>query len=182
MTKQEQLDVIAKEIELCSICRKQSVGRAVPGEENPDAKVVFVGEAPGKKEALTGRPFVGRSGQLLRKYIQKIGLSEQEIFITSAVKYLPKRGTPSVKQIDHARPYLIKQLTIIDPQIVVLLGKTAILSALQEEISLKNEHGKVIKKDKRMYLLFFHPAAALRFPDLKKAFIKDFRVLQKILQ
>ncbi len=181
MTKQQELDDIAKEIEACNICRKQSIGRAVPGEGNPDAHIVFVGEAPGRKEAETGIPFVGRSGQLLHKYIQTIGLSEKDIYITSAVKYLPQKGTPSLKQIIHARFHLLKQLAIINPHIIVLLGKTAITSLLQEKVLLKKEHGHIIEKDNRKYLLIFHPAAVLRFPQLREAFFEDFRVLQNLI-
>lgn len=181
-TKQEELNKIARDIALCRTCRKEMIGKPVPGEGNPDAQVVFVGEAPGKQEAMTGRPFVGRSGQLLRKYIQNIGLSEHDIFITSALKYLPERGTPSVRQIQEARSHLLEQLHVINPKIVVLLGKTAWRSLLEEDIPLKKEHGNSEKRDRRIYFPMFHPAAILRFPDLEKEFAEDFAKLKNLLQ
>src|SRR5581483_12509208 len=95
--KQKALDKIAKEIENCQVCQEDKIGIAVPGEGDPDADIVFLGEAPGKQEAQTGRPFIGRSGKLLRIVIKDAGIKEEDVYITSAVKYLPKRGTPTAK-------------------------------------------------------------------------------------
>src|ERR1043166_605202 len=100
MNKRKELERIAKEIASCKICKRNSIGKPVPGEGNPNARIIFVGEAPGKTEAATGRPFVGRSGKFLRTNIQKIGLNDvKDVYITSPVKYLPKRGTPDKRQI-----------------------------------------------------------------------------------
>src|ERR1700685_3374875 len=101
MDKQKELDRLAREIENCKICKIGKNGKAVPGEGNPDAKIAFIGEAPGKQEAVIGRPFIGRSGQLLRSLIREIGLKEDEVYITSPVKYLPERGTPTSEDIAH---------------------------------------------------------------------------------
>jgi DNA polymerase len=115
MNKQEELDKIAKEIDSCDACKVGKIGVAVPGEGNPDAQVVFIGEAPGKNEAKTGKPFIGRSGNLLRKMIQSIGLDDlQDVYITSPVKYLPERGTPTPPEIAHGREHLMKQLAVIE--------------------------------------------------------------------
>ncbi len=119
--KQKKLEAIAREIEKCRQCRKGKHGKAVPGEGSPNAKIAFIGEAPGREEAKTGRPFIGRSGKLLRSLIRDAGLREQDVFITSPVKYLPDRGTPSADDIAHGRIHLSKQLDIIDPKFVVLL-------------------------------------------------------------
>src|SRR5437762_582030 len=108
MNKQKALDEIAKEIEKCEVCKVGKTGVAVPGEGNPDADIVFIGEAPGKTEAKTGKPFVGRSGQLLRSLIREIGLDDvKDVFITSPVKYLPLRGTPTPQDIAHGRVHLM---------------------------------------------------------------------------
>jgi uracil-DNA glycosylase len=179
MNKQKELDKIAKEIQNCKVCRQDKIGKSVPGEGNPDAEIVFLGEAPGRKEAESGRPFIGRSGQLLRSLIKKVGLKEENVFITSPVKYLPKRGTPSKKEIEHGRKHLFKQLAIINPKIIVLLGNTASFAILDKKIPIKKEHGKIIEKDGREYYLMFHPAAALRFPPMKKDLEKDFLKLKK---
>ena len=149
----------------------------MPGEGNPDARIVFVGEAPGKQEANIGRPFIGRSGKLLRAMISGAGLSEEEVYITSPVKYLPLRGTPSRENILHAKTHLLKQLSIIRPEVVVLMGSTACLALLNRKVKMTKEHGSIIREGGRTYLLTFHPAYAMRFPEGKKAFILDFRTL-----
>jgi len=181
MNKEKSLANIAREIIACPLCRKGGVGKAVPGEGNPDARVVFVGEAPGKEEAKVGRPFVGRSGKFLRERIKEIGLSEDDIFITSPGHYLPLRGTPSKETILHGSTHLFTQLEIIDPRIVVLLGNTACTALLDSKREILREHGQVIKKNGRMHLITFHPAYAMRFPEGKKLFLKDLQKLKKLL-
>ncbi len=89
MSKAQKLQEIAKEIENCKICKVGKSGKAVPGEGSPDAKIVFIGEAPGRQEAATGRPFVGRSGQFLRSQIREVGLAEGDVFITSRLSIYP---------------------------------------------------------------------------------------------
>lgn len=178
------LEKISQEIQNCSVCKIDSLGKAVVGEGNPKAKVIFMGEAPGKKEAETGRPFIGRSGQLLRKLIREIlGLDDLKgVFITSPVKYLPKRGTPLPSQIKHGMIHTQKQLDITNPRVVVLLGSVAAQGVLGEKISVTKAHGKPIKKDNKTYFPTFHPAAALRFPPLKKLLEGDFKKLKEILK
>jgi len=180
-SKTVKLNEIAKEIERCDVCKKDKSGKAVPGEGNPDAEIVFVGEAPGRQEAKIGRPFVGRSGKFLRSLIREIGLVEEEVFITSPVKYLPDRGTPTSKDIAHGKIHLEKQLEIIDPKIIVLLGSVAAQGVLEEKIPIKKNHGNNIKKDRKLYFITFHPSAAIRFPPLKKLIMEDFEKLKSIL-
>lgn len=179
-SKQRELNTIAEEIDKCKICKVGKSGKAVPGEGNPDADIIFIGEAPGKNEALTGRPFIGRSGKLLRTLISEVGLKEDDVFITSPVKYLPDRGTPTVKDIEHGRIHLMKQFKVICPRIIVLLGNSAIQGVLKIKIPVKKDHGKIIEKDNRKYLITIHPAAALRFPSLKTILIEDFQKLKKL--
>jgi uracil-DNA glycosylase family 4 len=183
MNKQEALDEIAKEIEQCAACKQGKIGVAVPGEGNPDANIVFIGEAPGKTEAKTGRPFVGRSGQLLRSLIRDVlGLDDQkDVFITSPVKYLPERGTPTPADIAHAKTHLDKQLAIIEPEIIVLMGSVAAQGVLGEKIPVKTEHGKVIERNWKKYFITVHPAAGLRFPPLRETFQEDFQKLREVL-
>lgn len=179
MNKQYELDKLKKQVETCSQCQHESIGVAVFGEGNPDARIMFVGEAPGKNEAITGRPFIGRSGKLLRKYIQEIGLKEEEIYITSPVKYLPERGTPSKKQIHHAKTHFDKQVEIINPAIIVLLGKTAAYAVLEEDISVLAQHGTIISKNNRSYLITLHPSAVLRFPKYASLLRDDFKKIKQ---
>jgi len=180
MDKQQSLDKIAQEIETCTLCKAGKSGKAVPGEGNPDADIVFIGEAPGRQEATTGRPFVGKSGQLLRSLIRAIGLDDEKgVYITSPVKYLPDRGTPTSQDIAHGRMHLLQQLAIIQPKVVVLLGRVAAEGVLEKKVAVATEHGQVLeKRDGVKYFLSFHPAAALRFPNKYKPMLqKDFAKL-----
>jgi DNA polymerase len=181
MDKKKELSKIADEIEKCSACREWGTGKPVPGEGNPDATIVFIGEAPGREEARTGRPFVGRSGRLLRSMISGIGLAEEDVYITSPVKYLPLRGTPSRENIFHSRTHLLKQLSIIHPEIVVLLGSTACLALLDRKAGLTKEHGSVVREKGITYFLTYHPAYAMRFPAGKQEFLRDFRELARMI-
>lgn len=181
MTKTEELTKIAQEIARCRECKKGKSGKPVPGEGNPDAEVVFVGEAPGVTESKTGRPFVGRSGQFLREQIRAIGLREDQMFITSPVKYLPKHGTPTLKDIKHGRIHLTKQLEVINPKLIVLLGNVAVRGVLDENHPIGHEHGKSFELEGHRYFFTYHPAAALRFPKIKEQFIQDFQKLKQLL-
>lgn len=183
MDKQKQLDKIAKEIENCKICKEGKSGKAVVGEGNPDAKIVFIGEAPGKNEAIVGRPFIGRSGKFLRAQIAEIGLKESEVYITSPVKYLPDRGTPTSEDIAHGRIHLMKQLAVIKPKIVVLLGRVAAEGVLNKKVFVMKEHGQIIQNLGGIkYFLTLHPAAVLRFAKNKPFFVEDFKKLKKMIE
>ncbi len=184
MDKQKTLENIAKEIENCEICKVGKIGVAVPGEGNPDADIVFIGEAPGKQEAKTGKPFIGRSGNLLRKMMKSIGLDDlNDVYITSPVKYLPERGTPTPTEIAHGREHLMKQLAVIKPKVVVLLGRVAAEGVLQKKVFVVKERGEVIdEKNGIQYFLTYHPAAVLRFPNkFKEDMQKDFQKIKDIL-
>ncbi len=189
MNKAKALEKIAKEIDNCKVCKVGKSGKAVPGEGNPDADIMFVGEAPGRQEAATGRPFIGRSGQLLRSLIRDSGLKEQDVFITSPVKYLPDRGTPTPADIAHGRIHLLKQLEIIQPKFVVLLGNVAALGVLGNpsagsglgKFAVTKMHGKTMEKNGIKYFFTFHPAAGLRFPPIKKLILKDFEKLKDLV-
>lgn len=192
MNKKKNLDSISEEIRICTDCKKGKVGVAVPGEGNPDADIVFIGEAPGKQESITGRPFIGRSGQLLRIFIRGIGLDDlKDVYITSPVKYLPLRGTPTSEDIAHGRIHLMKQFEIIKPKTVVLLGRVAAEGVLQKKVFVVKEHGQIIaEKDPSAssgqagikYFLTYHPAAVLRFPNkFKELMREDYQKLKMII-
>ena len=182
MDKERLLRKVAYDINLCILCKKGGTGRAVAGEGCATADIVFVGEAPGKEESKVGRPFIGRSGKLLRASIASIGLDAQDVFITSPVHYLPLRGTPTKTAIMHGRKHLLRQIDIIDPKIVVLLGNSACIAMLNSKQKLSRAHGKIVRKDGRIYLITFHPAYAMRFPDGKTRFISDFAKLKRMIK
>lgn len=180
--KSELLQKVNEEILTCRVCLRSASGLLVPGEGASNAKIVFVGEAPGKEEVKTGRPFIGRAGKLLRELITSAGLTPEKVFITSAVKYLPKGYvTPKPKDITHGRKHLNQQLEIINPKIIVVLGNTSAHSLFDEKMSISQNHGKVIHRNKRSYFLSYHPAAPLYSPKLREVIFKDFKVLKKLI-
>jgi uracil-DNA glycosylase len=181
-SKQKALEKIAQEIAHCKVCQKDKVGVSVPGEGNADADVMFVGEAPGKEEAKTGRPFIGRAGKLLRGLIAEAGLKDEQVFITSPVKYLPKHVTPTPEEVAHGRTHLFEQIAVIEPKVIVLLGRVAALAVLERNILVAKEHGKVIEQEGKRYLLAYHPAAPLYAPKVKTEIIKDFKKLKTLIK
>lgn len=182
MTKAQKTKALAAvnaNIGRCPVCLKNAVGKLVPGEGSASAKVLFLGEAPGKNEAVTGRPFIGRSGQLLRASIRAAGLKEEDVFITSAVKYLPKHVTPKPAEVEHGRLHLSAQLDVIQPKLIVLLGRIAALSILKRNVNMSEEHGSIIPDQGRKYFLSYHPAAALYSQSGKKNFEQDMETLAR---
>jgi uracil-DNA glycosylase family 4 len=179
--KAAALDAIAAEIAGCAICKKGKTGLPVPGEGDPDAEVVFVGEAPGKQEAATGRPFIGRSGKLLRELIAGAGLRDEDVFITSPVKYLPTYVTPTDEDVAHAKTHFDRQLDVIDPKVVVVLGAVASLALLGRKLPVGAHHGEVVRQHGRVHFLSYHPAAPLYSPKLRATMETDFAELKKLL-
>jgi len=165
----DSLKIIAQQIKKDKTCPlSRNATNAVPGEGPANAKIVFIGEAPGKMENLTGRPFVGRSGIFLTKQMEMIGLKRAEVFITSIEKYRPPDNRlPNEKEIHACRPYLLRQLKIIKPEIVVLLGKTA--ECIRPYLTAKHIISTV------------HPSAAMRFTKMKIRMEKDFQQLKRLL-
>ncbi|MHA1480883.1 MAG: uracil-DNA glycosylase [Candidatus Thorarchaeota archaeon] len=182
MKETRTLQSLHDEIKGCTKCPlHETRTNAVPGEGPVDAKVMFVGEAPGAKEDETGRPFVGRSGQILIQLIEDIGLSREEVFITSILKSRPpKNRTPKRAEKEACLPYLEKQIELIKPKVIVLLGGVAI-STLIGPWKLSEAHGNFYDGNGRPYFMTYHPAAALRFPKFKDVMKRDFSILKKKL-
>ena len=178
MTRRKQLEELHEVIRKCTLCPlHETRTNAVPGEGPATSRVMFIGEAPGAREDESGRPFVGRSGDLLISMIQEIGLSRETVFITSILKSRPpKNRTPSQVEINACRPYLEQQIEIINPQVAVLLGGVAI-SSLVGPWKVSEAHGRFYETDDRTYFMTYHPAAALRFPKVKAAMREDFQIL-----
>ena len=181
MNKLQELEKVKKEIENCKACKIKKEGKAVPGEGNPNAKIMFIGEAPGRQEAESGRPFIGRSGQLLRSTIRSIGLKEEDIYITSPVKYLPIYKTPTDADILHGMTHLSRQIEIINPRVIVLLGNVAARGVLGILPKITTNHGTFLEKDGKTYFFSYHPAAAIRFQKFRKIFEGDFQKLKKFV-
>ena len=168
------LEIIADEVRKCTLCRL-SEGRtnAVPGEGNGFAKIMFIGEAPGRSEDQQGRPFVGAAGKLLTEALQEAGLSREDVFITNIVKCRPPNNrVPKEEERNVCRPYLERQIALINPKIICILGRTAYESLL-EGGSITSNRGRLVEHDKRFYFLTVHPAAIIYNPELKTVFRSD---------
>ena len=177
------LEIIQEKVKTCEKCdlcitRKN----AVPGKGNPNADVIFIGEAPGKNEDLHGEPFIGTAGKKLNDALENVGLTRNSVYITNIVKCKPpKNRIPNDLEKIMCSNYLEDELTIINPKIICLLGNTPFYSILGgKEIS--NNLGKFISKDNRMYFITFHPAATIYNQKLGKVFKNDIRKLMKELQ
>ncbi len=186
------LEKIAGEIRSCKRCPLHaSRTNAVPGEGNPKARVVFVGEAPGRNEDLQGRPFVGAAGKLLTELLASIGLRREDVFITNVVKCRPPNNRdPRPEEIEACLPFLKRQLRVIDPDVIVALGRHSALTLLrlagrEEERSIMRIRGKVFEVElfgrKRSLMPTLHPAAALYNPKLKPLLEEDFKRLKELL-
>jgi len=182
MTREKELRDLHKIIRSCSLCPLHETRiNAVPGEGPVNAKLFFIGEAPGARENETGLPFVGRSGKLLMSLLEEIGLSREEVFITSVLHSRPpKNRAPKRSEIELCRPYVEKQIELINPRVVVLLGRVAIASLIGPW-KVTESHGRFIEDQGRTYFMTFHPAAALRSSSVKDLMRADFRVLQSEL-
>ncbi len=183
MTKQAKLDQIAAEIAKNNVCPDlaKTAKHLVFGEGDPDAKVVFIGEAPGKKEDETGRPFVGASGQFLSVLIESIGLTREEVYITSILKYRPLNNRdPRPAEKTEFWPYLLAQLEVIRPTLVVTLGRHS-ANCFLPDLQIGKAHGQVQKVGKWNVLPLYHPAAALYNGAKRQTIIKDFARIRALI-
>lgn len=164
----------------------------VIGEGSLSAKIFFVGEAPGKTEAETGRPFCGRSGKFLDEMLASIGLERANVYITSVVKDRPQDNRdPTLKEIALYGPYLDRQFDIIKPKIIVLLGRISMkyvfkLAGIEDQLdTIGNMHGKVyegkLPHGKVILLPLYHPAAALYNQKNKQILLEDFKIVKKYI-
>tara|TARA_B110000116_G_C16737126_1_gene536622 strand:- start:214 stop:870 length:657 start_codon:yes stop_codon:yes gene_type:complete len=151
----------------------------VLGMGNPNADIVFVGEAPGKEEDLQGLPFVGRSGKLLDKMLASIELSRKDVYILNVLKCRPPENRdPSKAEIGKCEPYLKKQLEIIKPKLIVALGRISAMTILRSKESLTNMRNKIFDYEGIDFLVTYHPAALLRNPNFKKYAWEDFKLIR----
>ncbi len=163
----------------CGLCETRH--NVVFGVGNPHADVLFIGEGPGENEDLQGLPFVGRGGMLLDKMLDVVDLSrEKNIYIANMVKCRPpKNRDPEDEEVAACRPWLSAQIEAIDPKIIVCLGRVAAIRFIDPNFKVTKEHGQFIKKDGRLVMGTFHPAAILRNPHSKPDAMEDFFALQE---
>ena len=168
-------------------CQRCPLGKTrtkfVFGVGNPKAKLVLVGEAPGRDEDLQGEPFVGRAGQLLNKILGAISLERKDVYICNILKCRPPNNRdPQEDEVEQCEPYLLRQLSIINPKIIVCLGRIAAQNLMKTTLDLKNLRGKIHDYNGIQMIVTYHPAALLRNPNLKRATWDDFQKVQKLYE
>ena len=188
-----ELQDIEREIRSCRKCKLWlTKTNCVPGEGNPNAEVVFIGEAPGREEDLQGRPFVGNAGKLLTEMIEKVlKLKRSDVFIANILKCRPpNNGDPLPEEIEACSPYLLRQLEVIKPSIIVCLGRYSAgfifdkfglefpgISKARGQVREVNRWGKSVK-----VIPVYHPAAVLYRPQLRGVFEADFNKIAELLE
>ena len=188
MDKQQLLDQVAKDIIATKGGPMATFGtNPVPGEGSCEAEILFIGEAPGATEDQMRRPYVGVSGQLLRKQIVEAGFKIEDVYITNIVKFRPPENRdPLPAEIEFFKPFLDRQIEIIEPKVIVTVGRFSMYKFLDEGVSISKIHGVprlVSWNGKRIYVFpMFHPAAALRAGEMMKMFTEDFKKLREFIE
>ena len=176
----DSLEKIATEVRGCPLCKLSRTRKnAVPGEGQLAAKIMFVGEAPGRSEDEKGRPFVGAAGRILDDMLKKAGIERSQVFITNVVKCRPPNNrVPEEDESVACRPYLDRQIELIGPKVICILGRTA-YSSLLSGGSITANRGKIVEKAGQKYFLTIHPAAAIYNRSLLSVLEKDLKKLAK---
>jgi uracil-DNA glycosylase family 4 len=182
--KAARLDELAQQIRVCTLCPlHESRTLAVPGDGKYTAKVMLIGEAPGKEEDESGHPFVGSAGRFLDHVLEGTGIARSELFITNIVKCRPPKNRPPRKlEIETCTSnYLFEQISILDPELIVLLGLVAAKTLLGIK-SIAEARGRVIKLGGRRFLVGYHPAVRFYREDLGEKVKEDFDLLRRELK
>ena len=178
----EALDRDIRRCRKCPLHKKRK--HAVPGEGPVVAEMFFIGEAPGLQEDRMGRPFVGRSGIFFNKLLAAAGIKRQDVYITSTVKCRPPNNRkPKEMELKICRNnWLDNQIELVNPPVIVLLGQTACQLMMKEKKPLNKLHGKLYRVDNNNFFVTFHPAAAMRFPLLKRKMQQDLKAAGKLVE
>jgi DNA polymerase len=164
----------------CELCKTRK--NSVPGKGNFQADIIFVGEAPGRNEDQKGEPFVGIAGQRLSLALQEVGVSREAVYITNVVKCRPPNNrVPTISERNTCRDYLLKEISIIKPKIICILGNTAFNSILGGS-EITKYRGKIVKKDNQIYFLTVHPAATIYNQELISVLNKDISRLFELIR
>ncbi|MGC9468798.1 MAG: uracil-DNA glycosylase family protein [Anaerolineae bacterium] len=183
MDREKALKAVHDEIRRCTRCPLH-VGRtrAVPGAGPVDALVMFIGEAPGFHEDQQGLPFVGAAGRFLDELLEGIDIERDQVFITNVIKCRPPANRdPDPDEVETCKPYLDRQIEIIQPEVIVTLGRHSMARAFPDE-KISVVHGQPRNVEGRVYFPMYHPAAALHQPSLRSVVEADFRRLKDLLE
>ena len=180
---EKKLEKIKQQVTECTNCElSQTRTNSVPGKGNFKSDVIFVGEAPGKNEDIKGEPFIGIAGKKLSNALENAGISREQVYITNIVKCRPpKNRVPTIIERDTCKNYLEKEIQIIKPEIICILGNTAFKSLLDGKEIIKFR-GKIVKKNDQLYFLTIHPAATIYNQKLISVLKKDMKKLFKLIE
>lgn len=172
--------------EHCRNCRNcplsESRTNTVFGVGNPQADLMFVGEAPGEQEDLSGTPFVGRAGQLLDRYLEAVDISREKVYIANILKCRPpKNRDPKPEEEDACIGYLREQVRLIRPKIIVCLGRIAAMRLIKPDYRITAEHGQWVERGGFAMTAVYHPAALLRDPRKKEDMLEDMKKIRRRL-
>jgi len=178
-----KMENLKNEILHCTKCGlSQSRNKVIFGEGNQNAKIFLIGEAPGRDEDIIGRPFIGKSGQLLDKILEACGFNREEhVFISNIIRCRPPGNRiPSEQEAKTCMPYLFRQIDLVNPEILVLLGSTALKYMFGQDKKITRIHGTWLNWNNRLAMPVYHPAALLRNPSLKRDAWEDYkRIVRK---
>lgn len=177
----EEVYDIAKDCVRCSL--SQSRTKVVFGEGDSQTKLMFVGEAPGEQEDIQARPFVGRAGKFLDQLLKLAGLERSKVYITNTVKCRPPNNRkPRKGEMEKCNPYLKKQIELIQPKVICILGSASLEALLGKTAPISELRGKPIEKGEITYFVTFHPAATLYNPAAKGDMERDMLSLKELLE
>jgi DNA polymerase len=181
--KLESLEEIAGVVATCRRCPLYATAKnPVPGDGNPDAGMMFVGEAPGANEDEQGKPFVGQAGQLLTKIIEAIKLRREDVYIANVLKHRPPGNrNPLPDEVVACSPYLVRQIELVRPKVIVALGTFAAQTLLETKLGIGKLRGQVHRYHGVPLIVTYHPAALLRNPSWKRPTWEDVQLARRIL-
>ncbi len=175
-----ELEALCGKCEKCGLCRTRK--NIVFGTGNPNAKLMFVGEAPGEKEDESGIPFVGPAGKLLDKYLEYVGIDRELVYIANILKCRPPHNRdPKPDEEDSCMDFLREQVRIIKPEIIVCLGRIAAMRLIKPDFRITREHGIRFKIGRFTMYAVYHPSALLRDPSKKGDMMRDMKEIYKTL-
>lgn len=183
LDESDSLDALRNHIGDCQRCKlAPERNKLVFGVGNPQADLVFVGEAPGRDEDASGEPFVGRAGKLLTSIVEAIGLSREEIYICNVIKCRPpKNRNPESDEIETCEPFLKRQIQLIQPKVICTLGKFAVQCLLKTETPISKLRGHFAEYENVALMPTYHPAYLLRNPHAKKDVWEDMKQVHGLL-
>ena len=178
----EELAELARDVNSCQKCPlSRTATHGVPGEGPADAKILFIGEAPGFYEDQQGRPFVGAAGHLLEEMLRAIGLTRRDVYITNILKHRPPGNRdPERQEIEACNEYLDRQIALLQPKLICTLGRFSMAKFFGPG-SMRALHGRTVRYGAATCYALYHPAAALRDPRVKDVFAEDFRRIPQVL-